>query len=73
MNAQGEVAGDYGASPGGRIPMHLIEKIYGQDAINFLREKERIESLKPDDPEYRERKKYFQECREIAEKIKGGD
>lgn len=51
-------------------PIKLVDKIYGRDAINFLREKERIESLKPDDPEYRERKEYFRECREIAGKIK---
>jgi len=51
-------------------PIKLVEKVYGRDAINFLNEKERVGSLKPDDPEYIERKEYFRECRGIASKIK---
>jgi len=51
-------------------PFKIVDKVYGRDAISFLNEKERIESLKPDDLEYRERKKYFRECKKIASKIK---
>jgi len=51
-------------------PIKLVEKVYGRDAINFLNEKERVESLKPNDPEYIERKEYFRECKGIAGKIK---
>ena len=40
----------------------------GEEALKFLREIKRIDSLKPDDPEYRRREKFFSECEEILVK-----
>ncbi len=40
----------------------------GDEALRFLKEKERVESLKPNDPEYESRKKFFNECRELVKR-----
>jgi len=49
-------------------PIELGTELEGEDALRFLREMKRVESLKPGDPEYEERKAYFTKCRRIAEK-----
>jgi len=48
-------------------PLELIEKLEGEDAMRFLDEMERIESLKPGDPEYEKREKFFEKCIKAAE------
>jgi hypothetical protein len=47
-------------------PIEPTPALEGDEALRFLEEKERIESLKPGDPEYEERKKFFKECEEIS-------
>lgn len=47
-------------------PIKLVNRITGDDAVRFLEEMDRIESLKPTDKEYIERKKYFEYCRKLA-------
>jgi hypothetical protein len=51
-------------------PIEPTPKLEGNDALNFLKEKERIESLKPSDREYKERQKFFKECITKAKKVK---
>jgi hypothetical protein len=50
-------------------PLKLGVKLEGEDAINFLDEMDRVESLKPEDKEYAERKKYFEHCRRLAKQV----
>ncbi len=51
-------------------PLEPIPTLKGRDALNFLREKDRIESLKPSDREYRDREKFFNRCVELYRKVK---
>jgi hypothetical protein len=51
-------------------PIEPTPTLRGKDAVNFLNEKKRIESLKPTDKEYKHREAFFNECIEIAEKYK---
>ena len=50
-------------------PIEPTPPLEGEAALKFLEEKERIESLKPGDPEYGERKKMREEGKEILKKI----
>jgi len=50
-------------------PIKLGVKVTGDDAVRFLEEMDRIESLKPTDKEYKERKKYFEYCRKLARQV----
>ena len=50
-------------------PLKLGVKLKGDDAVRFLDEMDRIESLKPTDSEYRERKKYFKHCKRLARQV----
>ncbi len=49
--------------------LELGVKLEGGDAIRFLDEMNRIESLKPTDKEYQERKKYFEYCENLAKQV----
>ena len=51
-------------------PIEPIPTLRGKDALNFLKEKERIESLKPSDKEYRDREKLFTKCVELYKSVK---
>lgn len=51
-------------------PLEPLPVLKGRDALNFLREKDRIESLKPSDKEYRDREKFFARCRDVFSKVK---
>lgn len=51
-------------------PIEPTPTLEGEDAIRFLKEKERIDNLKSTDPEYIKRKEFFRECREIARKFR---
>jgi len=51
-------------------PIEPTPTLTGRDAERFLKEKERIESLRPGDPEYEERKRFFAHCREVYAKSK---
>lgn len=50
-------------------PIKLVNRITGDDAVRFLEEMDRIESLKPTDKEYIERKKYFAYCEKLARQV----
>ncbi len=50
-------------------PIKLVTTITGDDAVRFLEEMDRIESLKPTDKEYQERKKYFAYCEKLARQV----
>jgi len=50
-------------------PIKLGTKITGDDAVRFIEEMDRIESLKPTDAEYIERKEYFEYCRKLARQV----
>jgi hypothetical protein len=47
-----------------------LPTLTGQDAINFLREKERIENLDPKSKEARDRSAFFDECVEFYKKTR---
>jgi len=49
-------------------PIEPTPVLEGDEALRFLEEMKRAESLKPGDPEYEQRKKLFKECKEIVEK-----
>jgi len=49
-------------------PIEPTPPLEGEAALKFLEEKERIENLKPGDPEYMERKKFQEECRDLLKK-----
>ena len=51
-------------------PIEPTPTLKGNDALNFLKEKERIESLKPSDKEYQDREKLFDRCIEIYKRVK---
>lgn len=51
-------------------PIEPTPILKGNDALNFLKEKERIESLKPSDKEYQDREKLFDRCIKIYKKVK---
>ena len=51
-------------------PLEPIPVLKGDDAVNFLREKVRIESLKPSDEEYVKREEFFNKCVERGSRIK---
>jgi len=42
----------------------------GKEAEKFRKDMRRIESLHHDNPEYIRRKKFFDECREMGNKVK---
>jgi len=48
-------------------PIRLGTELEGEDAIRFLREMKRVESLKPGDPEYEKRERFFERCIKAAE------
>lgn len=50
-------------------PLELGVKLKGDDAVRFLDEMDRIESLKPTDREYKERKRYFEYCEKLARQV----
>ena len=50
-------------------PIEPTPKLEGKDALRFLKEKDRIESLKPSDSEYKKRQKFFKECIIKAKKV----
>ncbi|CEG13237.1 hypothetical protein MSIBF_A350004 [groundwater metagenome] len=43
--------------------------VIGDDAVRFLEEMDRIDSLKQTDKEYIERKKYFAYCEKLARQV----
>ena len=49
-------------------PIEPTPVLEGDEALRFLEEMERMESLKPGDPEYEKMKKFFKECDEVLEK-----
>jgi len=49
-------------------PIEPTPPLEGEAALKFLEEKERIENLKPGDQEYKERKKFHEECRGLLKK-----
>lgn len=51
-------------------PLESIPTLKGNDALKFLKEKERIESLKPSDEESKDRAKFFDKCIGIYNKVK---
>jgi len=51
-------------------PLEPIPVLKGNDAVNFLREKARIESLKPTDEEYVRREEFFNKCVERGSRIR---
>lgn len=51
-------------------PLESIPTLKGKDALNFLKEKERIESLKPSDKEYMDREKFFASCIRLYKRVK---
>ncbi len=51
-------------------PIEPTPVLTGEDAKRFLKEKERIDNLRPGDPEYEKRKAFFAECRRIYAKTK---
>jgi hypothetical protein len=51
-------------------PIESLPTLTGQDAINFLREKERIENLDPKSKEARDRNAFFDECVEFYKKTR---
>ena len=51
-------------------PIEPTPTLRGKDAVNFLTEKKRIDSLKPSDEEYKKREAFFKECVELAKKYK---
>jgi hypothetical protein len=51
-------------------PIEPTPVLTGADAERFLKEKERIDSLKSTDPEYKARAAFFRECKEIARKYR---
>ena len=51
-------------------PLEPIPVLKGEDALNFLKEKARIESLRPADEEYVRRVEFFSKCMEQTGKIK---
>ncbi len=49
-------------------PIEPTPPLEGKAALNFLEEKERIENLKPGDPEYKELKKRAKERKGLLKK-----
>lgn len=49
-------------------PIEPTPVLEGKEALRFLKEVERIDSLKPEDPEYKKREKLFKECEKIIRK-----
>ncbi len=49
-------------------PIEPTPALEGDEALRFLEEMKRTESLKPGEPEYEKMKKFFKECDEILEK-----
>ena len=49
-------------------PIEPTPPLEGEAALRFLEEKERIENLKPGDPEYEKRKKIREEGKELLKK-----
>jgi len=47
-------------------PIESTPALEGEEAVRFLEEMERIDSLKPGDPEYEKREKFFKECEELV-------
>ncbi len=50
------------------MPIESAPPLEGEKALKFLEEKERIEHLKPGDPEYEERKKIREEGKALLKK-----
>lgn len=49
-------------------PIEPTPILEGEEALKFLKEMGRIDSLKPEDSEYKRREKFFKECEEILRK-----
>jgi len=54
-------------------PIEPTPVLEGDDALRFLKEKERIESLKPTDPEAIKRHRFFEECERTYREWKEGE
>lgn len=50
-------------------PLLSIPTLKSKDALRFLKEKERIESLKETDEEYKKREAFFAECFRVYEMV----
>ncbi len=51
-------------------PIEPLPTLMGQDAVNFLREKERIENLDPNGKEAKERNSFLDKCVKVYNKTR---